>query len=231
MELFCLDLLKQTVLHELPQIQRIIIPQVIAQKYRRMLYLDCDIIVVGNIKNLVNTEMGDFAAAAVIDGSSNTRNREKLILNMPTNSHYFNSGVFLVDLDRWRDRGYSDKILSYARLNRDKINYADQGPINKVCWKDIIPLSEKYNFGVHATTDEKPVILHYCGPKPWLYIDTPGLEYYEFYRKRTPFLFERPKKRKFENIVFVKLKLIKLWALRRVRLSEEIRILKKLRRI
>lgn len=198
---------------------RVIAPQVIPKSYRRMLYLDCDIVVVGAVHDLISAEIGDFAVAAVLDGSSKISDREKQILDMPNEAGYFNTGVLLIDLAKWRDRGYSEKILGYARMNPDKINYVDQGPINKICWKDILPVSEIYNYGVHGTA-EGPVIIHYYGKtKPWRYEDAPGFEYYEFYRNKTPFTFVSPKAKKYANMRLVKLDLIKCRILRAIKLG------------
>lgn len=198
---------------------RVIAPQVIPTAYRRMLYLDCDIVVVGSLQELVNAEIGDFSVAAVLDGSSKISDLEKQTLGMPKEAGYFNTGVLLIDLAKWRVRGYSEKILSYARANPDKINYVDQGPINKICWKDILSLSEIYNYGVHGT-EERPVVIHYYGrTKPWLYQDAPGYGFYKFYRNKTPFSFVSPKAKKYASIRLVKLGLLKNRILRVLKLG------------
>src|ERR1035437_11114936 len=57
----------------------------------KVLYLDCDLIVKGDISSLFEINIMDYYFAAVEDYfAENTRHTE---LNMPKNAKYFNSGV------------------------------------------------------------------------------------------------------------------------------------------
>ena len=64
----------------------------------KVLYLDSDIIVAGDIGALWRTEMGDAVLGAVtIPGSTRCA-----AFDIPESYGYFNSGVLLVNLARWR---------------------------------------------------------------------------------------------------------------------------------
>lgn len=192
---------------------RVLIPQLISSEYQRMLYLDCDVVVVEPLDSLFNTEMGDFAVAAVLNGYSKVNDSEKLRLDMPKEAPYFNTGVLLIDLARWQKRDYSDSILDYAKNNTDKLKFADQSAINFICRNDILSISETYNYGIDENADTI-VIIHLYLVKPWLFKDAPGFEYYEHYRNKTPYPFVHPQAKICTEPVLVNLGLMKYRLLR-----------------
>ena len=59
----------------------------------------------------------------------------------------FNSGVMLIDVDRWREENISTKLLELTELHHQEV-YGDQGVLNilfKDKWKE---LDKIYNFMV-----------------------------------------------------------------------------------
>lgn len=92
----------------------------------------------------------------------------------------FNSGVMLIDVDRWREENISTKLLELTELHHQEV-YGDQGVLNilfKDKWK---ALDKIYNFMVGLDsfahlrgefnwykTDVSPIIIHYTTEKkPW----------------------------------------------------------------
>ena len=64
------------------------------------MYLDCDTIVCGSIEPLYETELGECLAGMVMEPTVYQEMKETI--GMKPEDAYFNSGVILMDLARWR---------------------------------------------------------------------------------------------------------------------------------
>ena len=132
-----------------------------------VLYLDCDIIVRKSILELLSTPLGDKIIAAAPDPpSANNWDR----LGMPRGSHYFNSGVLLVDLERWRTEDLEAQVCSYLKDNAERILWADQDALNAILHHRCLPLNPIYNFGEGYSKLQRqgritidPAIAHFNG--------------------------------------------------------------------
>lgn len=67
----------------------------------KVLYLDCDMIVLGKIKELFDIELDNYALAAVLDPMP-YNNQHQMQLHLSTETHTFCSGIMLVNLEYWR---------------------------------------------------------------------------------------------------------------------------------
>ncbi|KAA6343901.1 General stress protein A [termite gut metagenome] len=162
---------------------RILIPSVLPNSLHKILYLDCDIIVRKNIKELWDYNILDKPMGAVYDMcAENIRTYNRLCYNRELG--YFNSGVLLINLDYWRNNNISNKLLRYINQYPERIELWDQDALNGVLIKGIVRLPLKYNmqddfyrrksmlkseFLEEIKDDLKdPVILHFTGScKPW----------------------------------------------------------------
>ncbi|MCT8137614.1 glycosyltransferase [Anaerobacillus sp. CMMVII] len=150
----------------------------------RVLYLDSDVIVRKDITELWNTDISPFIVGAVEDFSvMETRNSDLL---MPAEAKYFNAGVLLINLKKWRDLEIKDKISNFINTHSNKIKYGAQDVLNAVLYNQWFELEAKWNY----QTDHipklkiKPAIIHYTGEnKPWN-SDHPLKKYYQRYAKR-----------------------------------------------
>lgn len=152
--------------------------------FDRALYLDCDIIVNGNIMELQDVEMKNMACGMVEDQAGDDITLHNRLL---LNSTYFNSGVLLMNLDVWRKENICNKLISFMNQYPERCLYPDQDAINAILSDKIIPLNYKYNFQerwyepqcywmMHWSkwelineAKQNPLILHYTGPqKPWM---------------------------------------------------------------
>lgn len=166
----------------------------------RVLYLDCDIVVLDDVSELWNTDMLGHAVAAVRDWGGDDRCRE---LQIPDPSLYFNAGMLMLDLKQWRTRNLASQILSFAARNPDHLYFHDQDAMNAILHQEWLPLDAKWNYQTNMLTHRgfkkmfNPVIVHFTGSsKPWHYDnDHPyKLKYYE-YIKGTGWHNFRPEKR------------------------------------
>jgi lipopolysaccharide biosynthesis glycosyltransferase len=172
---------------------RILIPSLLPD-INKVLYLDCDVIIMGDIFELYSVDIENYFFAAVADYfSENTRNIE---LNMPLGSTYFNAGVMLMNLGEWRDRNISFDIINFIKKNPEKLKLFDQDALNAIMWDKYLNISLKYNYvtsllnkdylGLRKEISEI-LIIHYAGGKPWHYFDrNPLNKYYFKYLKKTP---------------------------------------------
>ena len=119
---------------------RILMPDLVPLKYDRMLYIDADTIITGQIGELCRFQMNE-PMAAVVDIICQ-QYKDMLGIKGP----YFNSGLLLIDLKKWRESNYGQVLLS--RLLNEKKHYflCDQDLINIVLNGHIAILPLKYNF-------------------------------------------------------------------------------------
>jgi lipopolysaccharide biosynthesis glycosyltransferase len=167
---------------------KIFAPQFLPEEYDRVVILDCDMIVVSNLSELMEMDLGNAAIWCAPDGSGDHTERKKRI-GAPDEATYVNAGLVVNNLREWRRGGYSKKIKQFALANADKLDYVEQCAINAVMWDRIELLERKWNFLV--LLDEVPVpdpkILHFANTKkPWNSRFVPGCEFYRHYRDMTP---------------------------------------------
>jgi len=171
----------------------------------KVIYLDCDTIVNGSLKELWNTEMGDYAVAGVrdrVNDSIRLYNR----LRYPIHDGYINAGVLLINLKKWRELHVFDRAKEIAKAMPKALKNHDQDIINILFHdsKQILPF--RYNLLEYYLYVEEwlyldrkyypeiidacnnPAIIHFCMPqKPWHYeCINPFKELYYKYRKMTP---------------------------------------------
>jgi len=169
---------------------RMFIPELLPISIKKVLYLDVDLVALEDISVLYNTDLKNFSVGAVRDVMS----KEILRIYFDREvSDYFNAGVLLIDLEKWRQKKITEKSLEFARLNRGKIIRADQDILNCLFKNDWLPLEKKFNIDLkrgklNLEPEKNTVILHYSDKvKPWQYIFYgKSQKYYWQYLKKTP---------------------------------------------
>ena len=145
---------------------RLLIPEVIKSSY--ILYLDIDTIILGDITSLLNIDLNNYPVAAVKD-FCNINHLNKIIPN--NSSFYFNTGVMLLNLDKWRAENISNKVIDFIKCNTDLIRFADQCGINAVINSNLLTLDPIFNFqlGIFKLKNNininTQIILHYTSRK------------------------------------------------------------------
>ena len=169
------------------------------QDVDRVLYLDGDIVIVGEVASLWSTDLeGALLGAVDIPGSQAGVTRHGL---RPEDG-YFNAGVLLIDLAQWRTTGAMHETLKYVATYPDRVHDVDQDALNACFHARRKRLPYKWNviwpfFREPPTVDlprseietiRKDVcIVHYNGAsKPWSYFcDHPLKGQYEKYLRMT----------------------------------------------
>lgn len=146
---------------------RISIPSLLDSNINKAIYLDCDMIIKEDIANLWNISVKDHELGAVQIPGPVDRYKD---LNIPEHMGYFNAGLLLLNLRKWRANHTSDKVLHYIRNNPQKLRYMDQDALNAVLKGKWLKLHPRWNYQVHRHWHQrfKPSIIHYTtGRKPW----------------------------------------------------------------
>ncbi len=122
---------------------RLFLDEVLEKKIERILYLDADTVVDADLQNLMQIDMQEKAIGMVLDSLGE---RHKLHIGLEKQDAYFNSGVILFDMVKWRECQYSAKITTHVAKKRNNYPAPDQDLLNVVCHKDIFCLDLRYNF-------------------------------------------------------------------------------------
>ncbi|MED4876175.1 MULTISPECIES: glycosyltransferase family 8 protein [Geobacillus] len=175
---------------------RMIIPDVLGEEISKALYLDCDIIVRTDLTELWETNIEEYDLAAVDESRVLTKSDRDIRMNrlsLPPDSYYFNSGVLLMNLKRWREKNISAELMEFVKSHGDKLALMDQDALNAVLFNRWLRLDDKWNFtAAHSAkrSSKKAAILHFTGPeKPWN-SKSPFAKEYRKYLKKS--LWEKP---------------------------------------
>jgi lipopolysaccharide biosynthesis glycosyltransferase len=175
---------------------RFMIPHVFGKDVQRVLYLDADLLVLDDLGPLWDTDLKGAVIGAVLDRilDPQLKARAPGLENFPRVRDYFNAGVLLIDLDRWRKERISENALQYLIRHPDS-PLADQDALNVACDGRWTPLDIRWNYYDHFRTSiiemppaERPKIAHFPGQKPWKASAlSVNADLYEVFRRRTRF--------------------------------------------
>lgn len=187
---------------------RCILSELLPADIDRLLYLDCDIVIVGDISEYWNTPLSDeTGVAAVADMGCDEAARYE-ILKYPMEDSYFNAGVLLINLNYWRKNDVAHACVDYFHKYPERILFNDQDLLNSILHKNKILVDLKWNVQdafyrrpkqmdeawrkKFADVLKHPVILHYTNRKPWEYDSQhPLREVYFKYLDLTPWKGQR----------------------------------------
>ena len=161
----------------------------------RCVYVDCDIVFEPDIRELWETDLAGRTVGAILNGSAedSKNNQRRLGLREP---RYFNSGVLLIDLARWRAQRVFERALAAALEVGPRLILHDQDALNLALQSDWTPLPWRWNVWVidPELREDTDAVFHYMGaPKPWdVDYDRPFGDRFFKYLDRTPFRGWRP---------------------------------------
>ena len=155
---------------------RLALPEILPN-IDKILYLDGDILVTTDLKNLWEIDLQDYYLGMVYDA-----------LHFIENIEYFNDGIILFNLDKIRKENMTNTLI-YVYKDNPQLQYHDQDVLNIVFKNEIKNLPLKWNMQVrNAFPLEKNIsvsgIFHFAGKhKPWeFYKYDRSLPNYEEYR-------------------------------------------------
>lgn len=166
---------------------RVFLPQLVPDE-PKVLYLDCDTLVVDCLDPLWQIVIEDKAIAAVTNPIGNTKKGETpwpMVCGLSDSADYFNSGVMLMNLEYFRAHDVSRRVVEHGLANADWVRFGDQDSLVSVLHAQRVPLHPRWNllrliimtgdarrlFGQSKVSEaiKHPAILHFEGTtKPWL---------------------------------------------------------------
>ena len=173
---------------------RLFIPNLYPQ-YNKALYLDSDIVLLEDVYDLYNIDMGDNLVAAAPDDVIQTidvfKEYVEKVVGVASYENYFNAGVLLMNLDELRKFNFQEKFIYLL----DKIKFSvaqDQDYLNRLCKgrvKIIDPNWNRMPIATEKANDGDIKLIHYnLAYKPWHFEDILYKDYFWEYAKKTEFL-------------------------------------------
>lgn len=170
---------------KLPTYYRLLIAELFPQ-YDKVIYLDGDIVVLGDLTELFATVLGEnFVGGVPAPAYILKSNREEYarMLGIPHMDKYINAGVLLLNTKKIREQNLSGTMVE---LSAQKFSSQDQDILNKVLFEGIHHLPFRFNvmtkyaswpeerfqglFSVEEMREAwaSPLIIHYADKiKPW----------------------------------------------------------------
>ena len=172
---------------------RIHVAEYVPSGIERALYLDCDLVVEQDLSELWKKDFDGTVVMAVQDQliphvSSSLGIQRWRELGLSPNTPFFNSGMMVIHLPRYRRENIGDRVFDYLVQYREQLNlYGNQEGFNAILATRWTPLDLRWNVidrsydpvqreqieqreGVHipALLAQSPHIIHYTDhSKPW----------------------------------------------------------------
>ncbi len=169
---------------------RLLLPH-LATGAERLLYVDSDMLVRGDVAQLYDSDLYGKAFGAVQDlGCLTVSEPTYGLLNwrelgLPPDRPYFNSGLLLMNIPRWNELALSERVLEYVAQNPEQLRWPGQDGVNVIGGEHWTQLDPAWNSLYEALrtmdwSDDRtdaatlsrftvdPKIVHFIGPiKPW----------------------------------------------------------------
>ena len=173
-------------------------------------FMDSDIVVVGNLEELQFFEF-DSARSYIFPNKINTYLENKDLLFLYAVNHqfidsdldrlrklglqgnkYFNAGIMLINLKKWRDMNISKTLIDFAEKYNEQLILWDQDVLNLVFnnkWGELDFSYNAFELTQMSILDYK--IIHYTGSsKPWHFRNKhPYKKLFWKYLYKTPFYY------------------------------------------
>lgn len=169
---------------------RLFIPDIF-EKYEKVIYLDGDIIIQGDLVDLYSTNLDNYLIAGIRDiptgawrpydywHNSESEKYLQSYLDLKSLDHYINAGVILYNINECRKLNFLNLCLEKLRWLK-KPERHDQDVINAACEGKIKYLDYRYNFFTYYLDNTPEIynyiskeiiddikILHFGGHHPW----------------------------------------------------------------
>lgn len=198
---------------------RLFVDSALPKNIDRVLYMDADTVILGNIKEFYETKLNPSCTIGAIRDIWPVKHNSKI--GFSEKDLYFMSGLLLIDLKKWREKRVEEAVLNHMHNTNVKYFMHDQDVIN-ICLKgkiDTLPLKWGMTYIIRTykseqilwfsgktedtfyTKDEieesqrNVALIHYAGDyygRPWVYpmACRDSKIWYKYYEK-TPWASER----------------------------------------
>lgn len=161
-------------------------------QYEKMIYIDSDTIVLGDISKLYNIDIGDNIIAGCTDESVVVtpvfREYVEKVVGVDSFEKYFNAGMIVINLKEFKNQNIFEKFL---QLNDDYYFEVaqDQDLLNVLCKDKVYYLDIGWNkMPIKDENYQSLNIIHFNhGFKPWFFDNVLYQEYFWNYAKKCAF--------------------------------------------
>lgn len=126
----------------LSQYARLFVSSSLPDELERVLYLDCDIIINKSISEIWQLDLKDKTIGALMDAFSK---HYRVNIELNSNDIMFNSGVMLIDLNKWKEQNVEKRLLEFIKNHKGKIQQGDQGTLNSILSHDTYCFEPRFN--------------------------------------------------------------------------------------
>ncbi len=170
-------------------------------QYNKAIYLDSDVVVLKDIADLYNIDIGNNLVGAVPDDiiQKNEVFQEYVekVVGVSSYKNYFNAGVLVMNLEELRNYRFEEKFVYLLGT----VKYAaiqDQDYLNRICKGRVKLIDFGWNIMPSASAkeieEENIKLIHYNYQyKPWHYDNILYGKYFWYYASRTEFYNELKK--------------------------------------
>lgn len=167
--------------YSLSTFTRLIVPSALKEITDRVLYLDADMLCVGNLDELIAMDLDGVVSLVVDDVGWETptgRDGRYSVLGMQE-TRYFNAGIMDINIPEWEKQRISETAIKLLVSDRDRLTFNDQDALNIVLEGHVRYIPIKWNYIYSIIVDLKhgqlamrsvgnAVIIHFAGLiKPW----------------------------------------------------------------
>ncbi len=165
---------------------RFLIPELLPADCQRALYIDSDVLITGDLKELWNQDISVHACGGVIDTYAPRADADYGIhnykqLGIPPETKCLNAGVLLINIKLWKEQKVTERALAYLSQYKDEMKLVSQQALNATLNGDWYELDPRWNQLINPlpfydadppsvpTLDAlEPGILHFITTcKPW----------------------------------------------------------------
>jgi lipopolysaccharide biosynthesis glycosyltransferase len=171
---------------------RLLLPELLPNYVKKVIYLDTDLIVTGNLAELWNIETKDAPLLAVQDAvhrfvkqAQHLQHLDLETMGITPDQKYLNSGVLVINIEKWRQERLADQVMNFMKQHPE-LPFPDQDGIAIVlagqwqeiapCWNQVHVLhhlsswqESSYEQAMFEEAIDRPRIIHFTSrPKPWM---------------------------------------------------------------
>ena len=125
---------------------RLILPEILPN-LDKIIYLDADLFVNGDIKELWDVDIREYCLAGVIDEGVDIHNYPRILNKYPKikKESYFNAGVLYINLKKLREFGNLKKLVVDFLIENPEAGLPDQDALNVIFHNKVLYLDGSWN--------------------------------------------------------------------------------------
>ena len=160
---------------------RSVMPKILQPLTDKYLYMDADMLCVGDISEITSIDLEGYPFAAASETAQAVAYKTSF-LHQKSGKH-FNDGLMWIDIAEWEKEQITEKVFSYQGANPSRFSGQSQDIMNLVLDGEIKFIDRRYNGGSAKGT----LIYHFCGRnKPWHMVLSEGDKLWRHYLELSP---------------------------------------------